>query len=91
MTNRYILAAFCVAGCCLASASPARACGCGGSYALSLGVRRSASIFVGTVETVTGGMPQPIVATFSVSRTYRGARAQRAVVSGMEPTAISAS
>jgi hypothetical protein len=82
MTNQHLLAAFSVAGYFVALASPAQACGCGGSFPLSLDVRRSMSIFVGTVETVTGGMPQPIVATFAVSTTYRGDRAQPAVVSG---------
>jgi hypothetical protein len=39
-------------------------------------------VFVGTVEAVTGSMPQPIVATFLVDRTYRGRLERRTVVSG---------
>jgi hypothetical protein len=39
-------------------------------------------VFVGTVEAVTGSMPQPIVATFLVDRTYRGRVERRTVVSG---------
>jgi hypothetical protein len=49
---------------------------------LSLHVHGATTVFVGTVEAVTGGMPQPIVTTFSVSKAYRGALEQRAVVSG---------
>jgi hypothetical protein len=82
MLNRSVLAAFCVAVCVFAQPSPAEACGCGGGASLSLHVTSATAVFVGTVETVTGGMPQPIVATFSVAKAYRGALGQPAVVSG---------
>lgn len=82
MINRSTLAALCVAGCFLAQPSRVEACGCGGGAPLSLHVTGATTVFVGTVEAVTGRMPRPIVATFSVGRTYRGALEQRAVVSG---------
>jgi hypothetical protein len=49
---------------------------------MSLHVDRATTIFVGRVEAVTGGVPQPIVAVLSVVKAYRGAIEQRAVVSG---------
>jgi hypothetical protein len=60
----------------------AEACGCAGGAPLSLHVKGTTVIFAGTVESVTGGMPRPIVATFSVAKVYRGSLKQRAVVSG---------
>jgi len=71
MINRSIPAALCVAGCSLALPSRAQACGCGGGAPLSLHVNSATTVFVGTVEAVTGGMPLPIVATFSVGKAYR--------------------
>src|SRR5687767_9031055 len=82
MINRSILAASCVAGCFLAQPSQVEACSCAGGAPLSLHVNGATTVFVGTVEAVTGRMPQPIAATFSVGRAYRGALEQRAVVSG---------
>jgi hypothetical protein len=49
---------------------------------LSGHVKGSTDVFVGTVEAVTGSMPQPIVATFLVAKTYRGRVERRTVVSG---------
>jgi hypothetical protein len=49
---------------------------------LSVHVNGATVIFVGTVEAVTGSMPQPIVATFLVDKTYRGRVERRTVVSG---------
>jgi hypothetical protein len=49
---------------------------------LSVHVNKATTVFVGTVEAVTGGMPLPIVTTFSVVKAYRGALEPRAVVSG---------
>jgi len=83
MKKRPLLAAFVVIVSVLTLPTAAEACSCGGSLPLSVSVNRpTAIIFVGTVEGVTGRMPQPIVATFSVEKTYRGRVERRAVVSG---------
>ena len=82
MINGSALTAFCVAGCFLAQPSTAEACSCAGNVPLSLHAKSATTIFVGTVEAVTGRMPQPTVATFSVTKAYRGALEQSAVVSG---------
>lgn len=66
----------------LALPLPAEACSCGGGLPLSADVNGATAIFVGTVEAVTGSMPQPIVATFLVDKVYRGRAERRAVVSG---------
>jgi hypothetical protein len=75
-------AVLCLAACFFALPPTADACGCAGGAPLSLHVNGTPVIFAGTVESVTGGMPRPIVATFSVVKTYRGALKERAVVSG---------
>jgi hypothetical protein len=66
----------------MAQPSAAEACGCGGVAPSSAAFRGAAAVFVGTAEEVTGGMPQPVVATFLVTKAYRGALERRAVVSG---------
>jgi hypothetical protein len=60
----------------------AEACGCGGGLPMSVHAKASTTVFVGTVEAVTGSMPKPIVATFLVDKTYRGRVERRTVVSG---------
>jgi hypothetical protein len=60
----------------------AEACGCGGHASSPVSVRAAAAVFVGTAETVTGGMPQPRIATFTVTRMYRGTVHDRIIVAG---------
>jgi hypothetical protein len=81
-SRRLFAAVLCVGVCVLTHASPAEACGCGGDAPLSRHVSSATAVFIGTVETVTGGMPRPIVATFSVAKAYRSALQQRVVISG---------
>ena len=82
MIGRSVLVTLCVAASILAGPSQAEACSCGRGAPLSLDVNSATAVFVGTVEAVTGSMPQPIVATFLVDKPYRGRIERRTVVSG---------
>jgi hypothetical protein len=79
---RSVLATLVVGVAILALPRQSEACSCGGGLPLSVDVKTSTAVFVGTVETVTGSMPRPIVATFLVDKTYRGHVDRRTVVSG---------
>jgi hypothetical protein len=82
MERHDLLAALFVASAVLTLPARAEACGCAGGLPLSVHVKGVTAVFVGTVEAVTGTMPQPIVATVLVDKTYRGRVDRRTVVSG---------
>jgi len=79
---RAVLLASCLAVCFIAQPWAAEACSCGGVAPSSAAFKNATAVFVGTAEAVTGGMPQPAVATFVVTKAYRGAVERRAVVYG---------
>jgi hypothetical protein len=83
MTKRVLVAASVVVLSGLTWPSAAEACSCAGRPVFSVqGINLTAAVFVGTVDGVTGRMPEPIVATFVVEKVYRGQLERRAVVSG---------
>ena len=82
LIKRVVLAGLWASVLVLAQPSSAEGCGCGGVAPSSRAFNYATAVFVGTVVEVTGGMPQPVVATFSVTKTYRGTVDQRVTVSG---------
>ena len=66
----------------LVAPSNAEACGCAGRVSSPVSVKAASVVFVGTAETVTGGMPRPRIATFKVARMYRGTAQDRIVITG---------
>ena len=82
LIKRVVLAGFCASVLVLVRPSLAEACSCGGVAPSSGAFNHAAAVFVGTAVEVTGGMPQPVVAAFSVTKTYRGAVEQHVVLSG---------
>jgi hypothetical protein len=79
---RWVTAALIVAACVIWRPPPAEACSCAGVVPSSSAFRGATAVFVGTVEAVTGRMPEPVVATFQVDKVYRGTLGSHAIVSG---------
>ena len=82
LIKRLVLAGLCAGVLVVAQPSSAEACGCGGAAPSSRAFNYATAVFVGTVVEATGGVPKPVVATFSVTKTYRGTVDQRVTVSG---------
>ena len=90
LKTRIVLVASCVAASVFAQPSAAEACGGGGGMPSTPAALKAATVvFVGTVEKVTGGMPRAVVATFLITKAYRGAGQQRVIVSGYGDVAFS--
>ena len=82
MNTRTVLVASWVAASVISQPSAAEACGGGGVPSTPAAFRAASAVFLGTVERVTGQVPQAITATFLVTKTYRGAVQRRVVVAG---------
>ena len=90
MKIRTVLVASCVAASVFAEPSVAAACGSGGPGPSTPAAFKAATVvFLGTVEKVTGEVPRAIVATFLITKAYRGAVQQRVIVSGYCDVAFS--
>jgi len=87
LNARTVLVTSCVAAV-LAPPSTAEACG-GPVPSTPAAFTAATAVFLGTVENVTGEVPQAIVATFLVNKPYRGAVEKRIIVSGYCDVAFS--
>lgn len=90
LKTRTVLVASCVAASVFAQPSVAEACSGGGPGPSTPAAFKAATVvFLGTVEKVTGEVPRAVVATFLITKAYRGAVQQRVNVSGYCDVAFS--
>jgi hypothetical protein len=81
--------AFCVAASVVALPSVAKACGGSGLVPTPVALKAVTVVFLGTVEKVTERRPQGLVATFLITKAYRGAGQRRINVTGYCDAAFS--